>query len=184
MYKLNLIFICSHLHRNKNIFFCLKIQEKLHLRSFRGNTFLVSVKISIAGIWDKKYYLNFAGFYLQMLPFLPLCSFYKQQPNEMISVFNQRTSAQRFDHLTSMWFYKSLKVIFLPKILPGLVFLDLEHTRVKPAVIGVRLPSGFSVAAPVSVTTQWGWGWTCCSDLIGWRKLPGFPTAAAAGNPF
>lgn len=48
----------------------------------------------------------------------------------------------------------------------------------------VRLRFVFWVGAPVSVTTQWGWGWICCSDRTGWLKRHGFPTAAAAESLF
>lgn len=106
----------------------------------------------------------------------------KDQMFQFVSKFGvRRRTMSALYGITSFFFSicenspSSVKSIFLLRFLPRLGFIG--HPT-------FRLTSGSWLAALVSVTTRWGWGWTCCSDPIGWRKPRGFPTAAAAGSPF
>lgn len=82
------------------------------------------------------------------------------------------------DHLLAFILLSSLSFLFHLND-PSLVFVRL-FWRCCSAEVKSRFVHW--AGAPVSVTTLWGWGWICCSDLTGWLKRRGFPTAAAAGS--
>lgn len=68
--------------------------------------------------------------------------------------------------------------------LPASVVSSRTFRMIRVCQAEVRSGFVFWAVAPVSVITRWGWGWICCSGPIGWLKLRGSPTAAAAESPF
>lgn len=112
-----------HIYTGTKIVLILKIQEKLHFRALKG-IFSCSCVSTVKKYPLQEKYYDFSWFlFTNATFFLPLCSFYKQQPDELIFVFNQRTPDQRFKHFRVFDFI----ICFNP-------FLKSRrhHTRVKP----------------------------------------------------
>lgn len=79
-----------------------------------------------------------------MLPFLRLCSFYKQQPKQV-------TCVESADPRSAFWsyLYKSLaKFIFLLKILPRLWFVTVTHSGWTRRCSDYRLGFGWRLQFP------------------------------------
>lgn len=200
MYNLILIFILFTFTQEQKYSYSSKDSEENLIYTLRGNIFLLSHSKNIHCTYKIKIWSKFVSTDVTFDSFL--CLFHKQKPDELIlgSIQLILSAAPlpvgiRRHFLSGFWLeccHGFMRILHSwgqnsPWLVKSKFLLRIPPRpgRFSPTSLGsFRSPSGFLGAAPVSVTTQWGWGWTCCIDLIGWHKRRGFPTTAAAGSPF